>query len=101
MANTGAISWTDICNGKGMLGNATMVDRKEGAVRELSDTKECVLHEEWIIHALRAKVWRELCMEGAICISKEGPKKLNPAISHEEAIPGVVCLEEGSGGAKL
>jgi len=36
-------------------------------------------------------------MKGAICISKEGPKKLNPAVSQEEAILGVVRLEEGSG----
>jgi len=37
-------------------------------------------------------------MEGAVCISKEGPKKLNLVVSEEESIPGIVCLEEGSGG---
>jgi len=40
-------------------------------------------------------------MEGAVCISKEGPKKLNPAVSKEKAISGVVRLKEGSGGTKL
>jgi len=40
-------------------------------------------------------------MKGAVHISKEGPKELNPAASKEEAVLGVVRLEEGSGGTKL
>jgi len=39
-----------------------MVDRRDGAVRELSDTEECVC-EELIIHSFEAKVQRGLCME--------------------------------------
>jgi len=41
-----------------------------------------------IIHSLEAKVWRGLGMKGAVYIGKEGPKKLNPTIGKEEAIPG-------------
>ncbi len=40
-------------------------------------------------------------MQGAVCISGEGPKELDPAVGKKEAILGVVCLEEGSRGAQL
>jgi len=40
-------------------------------------------------------------MKGAISISKERPKKLDPAIGQDEAILGVVCLDKRSGGTKL
>jgi len=41
-------------------------------------------------------------MKGAVCISKKGPKELNPAVGKEEAILVVVGLEEeGNGGTKL
>jgi len=40
-------------------------------------------------------------MKRAVCIDKEGPKELNPKIGKEEAILGVVHLDEMGGGAKL
>ncbi len=40
-------------------------------------------------------------MEGEVCIGKEGPKELDPAVSQKKAILGVICLEERSGDTKL
>jgi len=40
-------------------------------------------------------------MKGALHVGKEGQKELNPTIGKEEAILGVVHLDEMGGGAKL
>jgi len=66
----------------------------------LTKTEEGV-HNELVIHALEAKIWQGFRMKGAVSISQEGPKKLDPAVGKEEAIPGVVSLEEGSRGTQL
>ncbi len=59
--NTCAITRADVGNCEDMLGQTTMVDQNEVAVRELSTAKEGI-HEELIIHSLEVQVWGGLGM---------------------------------------
>ncbi len=60
-SNACAITRADVGNCEGMLGQTTMVDRNEVAVRKLPTAKEG-LHEKLVIHSLKVQVWRGLGM---------------------------------------
>jgi len=66
----------------------------------LSNTEKGI-HKELVIHPLEVQVWGGLCMERTICISQEGPEKLDPTIGQKEAILGEISLEEGGGETNL
>jgi len=83
-----------------LLDNMAVVNGRLIAVRKLSKA-EIGVPKELVIHLLKAKVQGDLSMKGTVCISKEGPEELDPAVGKEESVLGVVCLEERSGGTKL
>ena len=56
MPNACTITRADVSNCEDMLGQTTMVDQNEVAVRKLSTAKEGI-HEELIIHSLEVQVW--------------------------------------------
>jgi len=60
-----------------------VVDGIQVTVGKLTNAERGI-HEELIIHLLETQSQ-----------SQEGPKELNPTIGEKEAIPGVVCLEDG------
>jgi len=77
-----------------------VLDGQQVTVGKLTNAKKGV-HEELIIHSLESKLQKGLCMGGTFGISQEGPEELDPTIGEEEAIPGVVHLEEMGCNPKL